>query len=55
MRNEGDRDELTPNVPQSDEEVRGREDEGFEDEQFEEDLEDQDEFGADEDPVSEVE
>lgn len=55
MRNEGDRDELNPNVPQQDEDVRGREDESLEDEQFEEDLEDQDEYGADEDPVSEVE
>ena len=55
MANAGDRDELNPNVPQTDEEIRGRQDEGFEDEQLEEDLEDQDEFNADEDPVSEVE
>jgi hypothetical protein len=55
MRNEGDRDEVNPNVPLRDEEVRGRQDEGFEEEEFEDDLEDQDEFGTDEDPISEVE
>jgi hypothetical protein len=55
MRDEDDRNELDPNAPQNDEEVRGREDESFEDEQFEEDLEDQDEFGDDSEPISEVE
>ena len=54
MQNE-DRDQLNPNVPPSDEDVRARQDEGVENEEFEEDLEDQDEFGADEGQVSEVE
>jgi hypothetical protein len=55
MRNEGDRDELNPNVPPRDEEVRGRQDEDFEEDALEEDLEDQDEYGTEEDPISEVE
>ena len=55
MKNEYDRDQLDPNVPPNDEEVRGREDESFEEEEFEEDLEDQDEYGDESEPISEVE
>jgi len=55
MKNEDDRNELDPNVPPSDEDVVGREDESFEGEESEKDLEDPDEYGADDESISEVE
>jgi hypothetical protein len=50
-----DRDDLDRNIPQADEDVRGRADKGFDEEDFEEDLEDEEQYGTDRDPVSEVE